>query len=361
MKKQRYKWIRRAALTGALTLPVVTAGCGWFSPSESKDIDPPQGVTGSVLPGTDAAISASSDGAATVADQTAASGLTVYLKDKNGYLAPVTIQAKLDSKLTPEAQALELLVSGGPYAKLLPEGFTGVLPQGTEIRNVQIDKKTGVASVDFSKQFYDYNEQEERSIVEAVTWTLTGMEGVSGVSLWEEGEKLQEMPVGAFPLDRPLTRAVGINLEAQNGVDYSLSTPVTLYFSGITDQDAQYYVPVTRLVPRTSNKLASAMKQLAAGPLDGSSLTPVWVPDVSVKTLEQSKGTVTVDLSDAQYKKGEAAPSEMLQAVVLSLTENSGAGKVQIKLNGQSDFKDSRNVSYTEPVSRPEHLNAFKS
>ncbi|SDT28864.1 germination protein M [Paenibacillaceae bacterium GAS479] len=360
MKKQRYKWIRRAALTGALTLPVVVAGCGWFSPSESKEIDPPQGVNGSVVTGIDGENAAAGTGSAEVSAQGTGTGLTVYLKDASGYLAPVTIQAKLDSKLTPQAQALELLVDGGAYSKLLPAGFSAVLPKGTQILNVAVDAKTKLASVEFSKQFADYNEQDERRILEAITYTLTGMEGIQSVELWEEGEKLPEMPIGQFPLDRALSRSIGINLEAEDGVDYTLSTPVTLYFSSKTEAGDSYFVPVTRLVPRTTDKLTAALDQLAAGPLEESSLIPVWLPNVSAK-VTQNKGTLTLDLLDEEYKKGDVAPSEMMNAVVLSLTENAGIGQVQIKLNGASDFKDDLNMSYTEPVSRPEQLNAFKS
>lgn len=357
MKKQRYKWIRRAALTGALTLPVVIAGCGWFSPSESKEIDPPQGVNGSLETGQDGSATA---GAGVEAGQ--GTGLTVYLKDAEGYLAPVTIQAKLDSKLRPEAQALELLVDGGAYAKLLPSGFSAVLPKGTEILNVEVDTETKLAKVDFSSHLNDYNEQDERSMLEAITYTLTGMDGIQSVELWEEGQKLPEMPQGQYPLDRALTRAMGINLEAETGVDYSLSTPVTLYFSSKTEVGDPYFVPVTRLVPRTSDKLTAVLDQLAKGPLEESNLIPVWLDNFDGKVTEdKEKSSLTLDLVDEGYKKGDIAPSEMMRAVVLSLTENAGVEQVQIKLNGQSDFKDELDFSYANPVTRPEQLNAFKS
>ncbi|MGN7454729.1 GerMN domain-containing protein [Paenibacillus pasadenensis] len=361
MEQQRYRWIRKAALTGALTLPVMVAGCGWFSPSDSKAVDPPQGETGSAITGADGQTSAAATGSAEVSAQGEASGLTVYLKDAEGYLAPVTIQAKLDSKLTAEAQALELLVDGGAYSKLLPEGFSGVLPQGTQVLNVQVNEKTKLATVEFSKQFSDYNEQDERTMLEAITYTLTGLDGIQGVELWEEGERLQEMPVGQYPLDRALTRAIGINLEADSGVDYSLSTPVTLYFSSKTELGDPYFVPVTRLVPRTTDKLTAALDQLTEGPLEESRLLPVWLQDVSVDKITQNKDTITLDLKDEAYKKGDVAPAEMMRAVVLSLTDNAGVDQVQIKLNGASDFKDELDTSYTEPVSRPEQLNAFKS
>ncbi|AJY76008.1 GerMN domain-containing protein [Paenibacillus beijingensis] len=351
----RYHWIRKAALAGALTLPLATAGCGFFSKETSQNIDPPPAEAQSGTQTTNAgAAAASADG------QGAQSSMTVYLKDGNGYLAPVSLQTAEGTGISPGQRALELMVDDGPHASGLPQGFTAVLPKGTTVKSLHVDKNK-LAVVEFSKSFTDYNPQDERSIVEAVTWTLTGISGIQKVELWCEGEKLSEMPVDGFPLDQPLTRAVGINLEQQQGTA-SRSTPVTLYFSAQTEAGDSYYVPVTRLVPRSGDSmLKTAMTQLIAGPLDSSALTGVMLPDVGVKDISASGDTVTVDLQDAQYKKGEKVPSEMLQAVVLSLTETSGASKVQIKLNGSSDYKDDNNASYSAPVSRPEHLNAFKS
>ena len=51
----------------------------------------------------------------------------------------------------------------------------------------------------------------------------------------------------------------------------------------------------------------------------------------------------------------------MLQALVLSLTENTKAASVQIRLNGESNIMDDNDLSYNEPVSRPHHVNALKS
>ncbi|WP_141504117.1 GerMN domain-containing protein [Paenibacillus luteus] len=346
------RWIRGAVLSGVLVLPILTAGCGLFSQETSKSIDPPQvevkeGVDGAetgqvVLPGGD-------------------TQMTVYLEDRNGYLAPISLQTTLGTNEVAAQKALEMMVENGAYASQLPEDFRAVIPQGTQIKSYKYDKEQKLATVEFSEPFASYNPQDERTIVEAITWTLTAMTGIEGVEIWYEGAKLPEMPQDGFPLDDKLTRAVGINIEAAEGVNYAQSTPVTLYFSAQTLSDEQYYVPVTRLVARSSSPTQAALEQLISGPLNKKELTSVILPDVQVKNIVQDGDVVTVDLEDEGYQGGQKLPAEMLQALVLSVTENSNATTVQIKVNGESDVVDTANNSYSEPVGRPHHVNAIKS
>ncbi|WP_274649873.1 GerMN domain-containing protein [Paenibacillus humicola] len=453
-----YRLLRRAALAGALALPILTTGCGLFSQQTSQSIDPPQNsaAAGNAAVGSSAAVdgtaasgtaavdgtaasgtaaddgtaasgtaaddgtaasgTAADDGTAasgTAADDgTAASGtaadngtaasstaadngkaangtaaagnsassgsaasqvggqaaedtdssqMTVYLKNDDGLLAPVTISAALGAQEKAGQKALEMMVDGGPYAKELPDGFQAVLPKGTQVKSFDIVKDQKMAVVDFSKSFTDYNAADERQLVEAVTWTLTGMDGVDKVQLQVEGQTLTEMPVAGMPIDEPITRAVGINLEEADGVDITRSTPVTLYFSAVTPNDETYYVPVTRLVDRSDNRAKAAVQQLIDGPLDTHRLTPVITPDVTVKDVTKKSDVVTVNLQDNGYQDGMQEPAEMMEAIVLSLTENTGADKVQIVLNGKTDVTDTNNQSYSQPVSRPEHMNPFKS
>ncbi len=346
------RWIRGAVLTGVLVLPIITAGCGFFSQETSQSIDPPQVE---VKDGTEGAETGQ---AAELGEE---SQMTVYLEDRNGYLAPISLQTTLGTNETAAQKALEMMVENGAYANQLPEDFRAVIPQGTQIKSYKYDKEQKLATVEFSEPFNDYNVQDERTIVEAITWTLTAMPGIEGVEIWYEGAKLPEMPVDGYPLDETLTRAIGINIEAAEGVNYAESTPVTLYFSAQTLSDEQYYVPVTRLVARSSSPAQAALEQLISGPLNKKELTSVILPDVQVKNVVQDGDVVTVDLQDEAYQEGQKLPTEMLQALVLSITENTGAATVQIKVNGEANIVDEANNSYSEPVGRPHHVNAIKS
>ncbi|QHW34128.1 hypothetical protein GZH47_27255 [Paenibacillus rhizovicinus] len=347
-----YRLFRRAALAGALALPILTTGCGLFSQPASEAIDPPQNSTQNVSTNVDPG---------QVTAQGDQSQMTLYLRDRNGLLAPITVLSTLGQDEQPAQKALEMMVDGSAYANEIPDGFSAVLPKGTTIKQLNIIPDQKQAVVDFSKEFGTYSAADERKIVEAVTWTLTSQPDITNVKLMMEGKELSQMPVDAMPIDEPLTRAVGINLEAADGVDYSVSTPVTIYFSALSPDNEQYYVPVTRLVNRSNNRAKTAIEQLISGPIGDLPLKAVMTSDVVVKNVTKAKDVVTVELQDDSYQAGQKEPAEMLQAVVLSLTENTGLGKVQIKLNGKSDFVDSNNQAYNEPVSRMEHINAFKS
>jgi germination protein M len=349
------RWIRGAVLTGVLVLPIITAGCGFFSQETSQSIDPPQIE---VKDGADGAQGAETGQAAELGEQ---SQMTVYLEDRNGYLAPISLQTTLGANESAAQRALEMMVENGAYANQLPEDFRAVIPQGTQIKSYKYDKEQKLAKVEFSEPFKDYNAQDERTIVEAITWTLTAMPDIKGVEIWYEGAKLPEMPVDGYPLDETLTRAIGINIETAEGVNYDQSTPVTLYFSAQTLSDEQYYVPVTRLVARTATPAQSALEQLISGPLNKKELTSVILPDVQVKNVAVEGDVATVDLQDEAYQEGQKLPTEMLQALVLSVTENTGAATVQIKVNGEVNIVDDANNSYSQPVGRPHHVNAIKS
>ncbi|GFN33686.1 GerMN domain-containing protein [Paenibacillus xylaniclasticus] len=357
----QYRWIRRAAWTGVFVVPLLTAGCGVFSQNTTKEIDPPPVETQNDASTTFAPHSMTgSEPTASVDLKTGETHMTVYLLDNNNYLAPVTLRTTLgDTQLG--KKALEMMVDGGPYADQLPAGFRGVLPKGTEVIGYTESEDKKLATVDFSQSFANYNANEERKIVEAIAWTLTGIPNVQGVELRLEGAKLEEMPEQAYPLDRPLTRSVGINLETADGVDYSQSVPVTLYFSSETPSGEMYYVPVTRLINRTDDIAKAAIDQLVLGPSEQSSLIGVVTPDVQVKSVTPQDDIVTVDLTDEGFAEGQLEPADMLQAIVWSVTENTGASKVQIKLNGKTNILDENNVSYSQPVERPTVINALKS
>src|SRR5690606_41590128 len=115
-----------------------------------------------------------------------------------------------------------------------------------------------------------------------------------------------EMPVDGTRLDRPLTRALGINLEISSGTSLSLSSPVTVYFSAATPEGVQYFVPVTRFVSSTTDRVQSALHELIKGPAQGEGLERVVTDNTSVDSIDVSQdGIVTVAISDDMFEPGE--------------------------------------------------------
>lgn len=341
----QYKWTRWAAVTGIAVL--LTSGCSEATKEQSQPIDPPQTGTNAAEPG---AIAVS---AAIVSPMQ----VTVYAKDEKGFVAPIAMQVEKTEGTA--KRALEYMVEGGPSEGRLPAGFTSLLPKGTEIKGISIKDK--LAIVDFSNSFTDYNLQDERKIVEAVTWTLTSFPTVDKVQIRVEGKALKEMPVGGTPMDESLTRAMGINLEKPEHVQYGQTTPVTLYFLSQNQEEYTYYVPVTRLINRTEDVAEAVVQQLIAGPDEKKGLAAVMTPGAELLTVSKAADVITVNFSDTMLGPDKKAPAEALKAVVLSLTENAGtATKVQILVNGEAKVSATDNQSYAKPVSRPQAVNQIK-
>lgn len=342
------KWAKWAAVTSIGLM--LTAGCSVLEPKEqSQPIDPPQsgaeGASANVQP----------VGAA-VANPMA---VTIYARDERGMLAPIAIE--VEKTMEPAKLALEYMVEGGPAAGKIPAGFSSVLPKGTVVKGINIVKDQKLAIVDFSKEFTDYNIQDERKMLEAITWTLTGFPSVDQVQLRVEGTALKEMPHDGTPLDGALTRAMGINLEKPEGVEAGQSTPVTLYFLSQNQAEYKYYVPVTRLIKRTDHLEKAVVEQLIAGPDEKKGLAAVMTPGSELIDVNKEADVVTVNFSDTMLGPDKKAPAEALKAVVLSLTENAGVEtKVQILVNGEAKVSATDNENYAKPVTRPTTVNPVK-
>lgn len=350
-------WLRSTAIVGVMAIPMVLSGCGLFSKSVSEPIDPPQTeVIEEQADQTSSWLDGATEGVAEGAEQ-----YMVYLQDRNGYLAPISLPMAIAEGEEVATKLLEVMVDQGMYSGSLPVDFRAMIPQGTEILDYDINSENGIATVNFSEAFVDYNMTDERSIVEAITWTLTSLEGVNGVEIQVDGEKLSEMPVDQYPLDEALTRNIGINIEVAEGVNYSHAAPVTLFFSAKTTNDEDYFVPVTRMIERpSSDQATAAIEELIEGPMDAKSLDAVILPNVKVTGLEEYDGVVHIDLQDDAYEPGMFVPSALLNAVILSVAENTGVSSVQVRLNGDINIFDENNLSYSEPVSKPMHVNALK-
>lgn len=80
--------------------------------------------------------------------------------------------------------------------------------------------------------------------------------------------------------------------------------------------------------------------------------------NTKLESVEVSKdGIVTVALKDDMFEAGEKLPAQMLQSLVLTVTENRDDSKVRIWLNGQKEVVGLDNQTYSEPVIRPETIN----
>lgn len=348
------KYHRIGKMTAVLGVSaVLLSGCGLFGPeNEATSIDPPP-QSEVALEGENAL--PASDGTKTEAAVQGTVDRTVYLLDANGYVVPVSLTLPKEEGLA--KQVLTYMVKGGPVESMLPSGFSAILPAGTKVLGMTI--KDGVATVDFSNEFATYDPKDEKRIMDAVSRALTEFSNVKNVQIWINGKPLTEMPVDSTPISQ-LGRNHGINLELAEGAQPGRTTPVTVYFQGQLDDKRTYYVPVTRLIPQTDNIAKAVVEELIKGPKEGSPLFSSLLRTTKVLDVSEEEGLVKVNLSSdiLKYDEGKEASPEALEALVLSLTESTGANKVQVLVEGKP--VKSGSFDFTKPVDRPVHVNPMQ-
>ncbi|WP_313800757.1 GerMN domain-containing protein [Cytobacillus sp.] len=346
-------------VSAVLASSVLLSGCGLFGSGGKEKVDPPQSVT---YTDDDTAVTEETanteTGTDTSGSEEAVNGkiyTELYLINKDGLVVPQTLE--LPKKESVATQALEYLVKGGPVTEMLPNDFMAVLPTDTKL---SVNIKDKVATVDFSKEFKDYPVEEEMKILQAVTWTLTQFDSVDKVKFQLNGNDLKEMPVGGTPIGEYYSRENGINIDTIDVVDMNNTKPVTVYYIG-GSEGSYYYVPVTKRVSNNEkNDYKAVVNELIKGPSYVSNLDSEFLSDV--KLLDDPKienGKITLNFNEALYSSFEEKiiSEHLLNALVLSLTEQKDIERVAITVDGKAELVNEKGEKITEPVARPEKVN----
>jgi germination protein M len=328
-----------------LLVPFALTGC-MFGPNKhtSSPIDPPPTNANPVA-------------AKQAESQKEMSKTELYFLSDSGYVVPYALNIPLSKGKGIAREALRFMVKGGAGESMLPDGFSPILPKGTQIKGLNI--QDGTATIDFSKEFLSYQPDEEEKILEAVTWTLTGFPHVKEVNIWVDGKPLAVMPKKKTPSQGLTRENLGINLEVAEGTEMSQSMPVTLYFLGQTPDNQVYYVPVTRMVNQTDNVAEATIKELIKGPQQDSDLSGALDTTTEVNKVQVKGDTVFADFGEQLLEYGEqTASKDALQTIVLSLTENTGFKKVKLSVNGKQNIMASGEKDLIDqPVTRPKFVN----
>jgi germination protein M len=335
-------------VTAMFASSVLLSGCGLFGSEVQKKIDPPKSV----------AISDKNVSKDTASKKEKTQGLVkteLYLIDKNGYVVPQTLE--LPQTASPAKQALEYLVTNGPVSEMLPNGFRSVLPADTSL---SVAIKDGVATVDFSKEFKNYQAADELKILQSVTWTLTQFNSIKQVKLQMAGHELTQMPVKGTPISENLSRASGINIDTADVTDITNTKPVTVYYIGGVE-GSYYYVPVTRRVSNNEkDNIVAVVNKLIQGPSEKSNLVSEFMSDVKLLgTPKVENGKVTLDFNENIYGsfKKNMISQHLLDTLVLSLTEQKGIDQVAVTVKGKAGLVKEDGKKLTAPVTRPEKVN----
>jgi germination protein M len=334
--RKEYKF----ALVGVLAMSIVAAtGCSLTPVNTSSPSSPSQGAkqgqqAENVMP------------------------TTVYVADSHGFVVPMNIKMAETKELA--KATLEHMVAGSAGdAALAGTGLHNILPEGTQIRGISINN--GLAKVDLSKEALNHKTaQDEQAMVDAVVWSMTGLDGVNKVQLLVEGRVQPTLKMGTATSD-PISRNSGINVQVSSNVTPSNSTKLTLYFQGANAEgNFSYLVPVTRILPKAkdANMVDLTLAELAKGP-NTQDLGPVMQPTMKPLKTEMKEKVATLDFGDDFQGAGDSSKSSLINSIVLSVAANATVDQIKFTINGKAPTAG-KGMDLSKPVTVPHVINEQK-
>lgn len=263
----------------------------------------------------------------------------IYLLDSNDYIARTRISSEQSDDVVVKAKdLLEGLIIGGSKSNIIPNGFRSIIPSGTAILDVSLEKNTII--VNFSKELLDINEKYEEKMIEAIVFTLTSIDGIDNVIIKVDGEVLTKLPNSGKKIPSTLDKSFGINkiynISSTHNIDY-----FTVYYVN-SYNDNSYYVPVTKYINNDNqDKIKVIIEQLSSAPIYESNLMSFL--DVSAKLLDYSLEEDTVKLNFNNAILSDVTNSNILEEVVyavsLSMKDNYGVEEVIFCVNDEEIYK----------------------
>ena len=267
------------------------------------------------------------------------SNTIVYLMDSNDYIARTTIPGKEKDPVKQAKNAIETLIIDSSKAEEVPNGFRGIIPAGTEIKEISLDNQTLV--VNFSKELLDINEKFEEKMIESIVYTTTSVEGINNILIKVEGNDLKELPKSKKTLAMPLDKKYGINKNYEITTTRDIDSYTVYYVSSYND--SEYYVPVTKYINKQNkDKVKIIIDELSASPIHETNLMSYLNANTSLINYEQDGDTFNLNFNDAilENKSSNKILEEVIYTISLSLNDNYNVKEVNFLVNNKEICKN---------------------
>ena len=221
---------------------------------------------------------------------------TIYLLDSYDKISRTEISVNKDDEIEKVKELMEGLTINGRKQDKIPNGFKGVLPIGTKVIDASL--KEGILRINLSKEFNNIKINMEEKAIEAITYTLTSIEGVDKIEILVEGEKLEYLPNSKKQLPKYLDKKYGINKE------YELTTlgdidSYTVYYV-MNYNEMIYYTPVTKYVNKqVEDKVKIIIDELASNLAYQSNLMSYLDNNIKLLDYEIVDNTIKLDFNEA--------------------------------------------------------------
>ena len=256
----------------------------------------------------------------------------IYLLDESNYLSRTKISANNKDNLSKSTDLIETLTIDGKKKEIMKNGFKALIPKGTKLLNLSL--KENILTIDFSEEFNNVKEEYEEKMIEALTYTLTSIEGIDKIEILINGKKLTKLPNSKKELPEYLDKNYGINkvyeLTSLNDI-YSY----TVYYVN-TFNNEQYYVPVTKYINNENqDKVKIIIDELATSLTYETNLMSYLDTNVKLLDYEIIDDKIKLNFNNSILSDitSNTILEEVLYTISLSLFDELNVNEVIFQVN----------------------------
>lgn len=259
----------------------------------------------------------------------------VFLLDKNSYVAEASVATSSETITDKARELLNVLIIG--QSDNVPNGFSPIIPPNTEI--LSLSYNNGLIKVDFSSDILEIDEKLEEKMIEAIVYSLTSIDGVDNVIIYVNGEILSKLPKTKINLPSTLNRSFGINKEFSLTSTKDITDVTVYYINQINDN--YYYVPVTKYLNDTRDKITIVIDELTTGFNYNSNLMSFLNEDVKLVSSNLTDNTLNLEFNSSIFDdiNTEEVLEEVIYTICLSAYDNYDIDEVVLYAGDKEIYK----------------------
>lgn len=265
---------------------------------------------------------------------------TVFLLDQDGmlgkteYVSDVTDENDVNRQVT---DAISVLIKDGANESKVPNGFQAIIPSDTKI--ISSSFEDGVYKINFSSELLDVKQDLEEKVIEAIVFTATSHKNVKQVIIYIDGDILTYLPKSKTYLSGTLDRSFGINKTFDISSTENIQS-VIVYFLKEYNQE-EYYVPVTKYVNDTREKVKIIIDELSSNQVYQSNLMSYLDSNTKLESATVEDDILTLNFNESILSNLEDEPilEEVIYTIALSIQDNYEVNQVSFEVKNEEICK----------------------
>lgn len=236
----------------------------------------------------------------------------IYMLDDNNFLSrlDVVYNAKDDTEVIKEIIELLTITDNNDHIR---KGFNPIIPKGTKLLSVSVTDSN--ATLDFSRNFLDIEENLEEKLIEALVYSITEIENIASITIKVDHVLLQKLPHSLKKVPSIIDRTYKINkvydIDSLNEVNST-----TIYFPAL-NSGYKYYIPVTKYENSNKDKIEIIIDELESSNTYNSNIVNYINSEAKLINYELLDKSILLNFNDAIF--GDIASNNIIEEVLYSI------------------------------------------